>query len=131
MWLMNMSLFYPARNELTSHSWFNKVFYATIDDNQYQINHKFNCLHYTLMSELPKYYQWWKENRNKKDLKRDQWTLVKLTTDYGHPDSKLPSLNGRKSTPTPKFLGTAEAYFVCQIGPNFQISLIYAFIGCP
>ena len=53
------------------------------------------------------------------------------TTDYGHPDRKLPSLNGRKSTPTPKFLGTAEAYFVCQICPNFQISLIYAFIGCP
>ena len=36
-----------------------------------------------------------------------------------------------KSTLTPKFLGTAEAYFVCHIGPNFQISLIYAFIGCP
>ena len=30
----------------------------------------------------------------------------------------------------PKFLGTAEAYFFCHIGP-FQISLIYAFIGCP
>ena len=55
MWLMNVSLFYPARNELTSHSWFNKVFYTTIDDNQYQINHKFNCLHYTLMSELQIY----------------------------------------------------------------------------
>ena len=26
-------------------------------------------------------------------------------------------------TPTLKFLGTAEAYFVCRIGPNFQISL--------
>ena len=25
----------------------------------------------------------------------------------------------------------AEAYFVCHIGPNFHISLIYAFIGCP
>ena len=25
----------------------------------------------------------------------------------------------------------AEEYFVCHIGPNFQISLIYAFIGCP
>ena len=35
-----------------------------------------------------------------------------------------------KFTPTPKFLGTAEAYFVCHIGPNFQISLIYVFIGC-
>jgi hypothetical protein len=44
---------------------------------------------------------------------------------------KSPSLHGRKSTPTPKFLGTAKAYFVCHISPNFQISLIYAFIGCP
>ena len=32
---------------------------------------------------------------------------------------------------TPKFLGMAAAYFVCHIGPIFQISLIYAFIGCP
>ena len=52
-------------------------------------------------------------------------------TDYGRPVRKLPSLHGQKSTPNPKFLGTAEAYFVCHIGPNFQISLIYAFIGCP
>ena len=44
---------------------------------------------------------------------------------------KSPLLHGRKSTPTPKFLGTAKAYFVCHIGPNFQLSLIYAFIGCP
>ena len=43
----------------------------------------------------------------------------------------MPSLNLRKSTPTPKFLGMAEAYFVCHIGPSFEISLIYAFIGCP
>ena len=28
-------------------------------------------------------------------------------------------------------LGTAEAYFVCHTSPIFQISLIYAFIGCP
>ena len=48
------------------------------------------------------------------------------STDYGRPVRKLPSLHGRKSTPTTKFLGTAEAYFVCHIGPNFQISLIYA-----
>ena len=51
--------------------------------------------------------------------------------DYGRPVRKSPSLYGRKSTPTPKFFGTAEAYFVCYIGPNFQIFLIYAFIGCP
>ena len=35
------------------------------------------------------------------------------------------------TAPTSKFLGTAEAYFVCHIGPTLQISLIYAFIGCP
>ena len=42
---------------------------------------------------------------------------------------RMPSLHGQKSNP--KFLGTAEAHFVCHNGPNFQISLIYAFIGCP
>ena len=40
----------------------------------------------------------------------------------GRPVRKSPSLHGQKSTPTSKFLGTAEAYFVCHIGPNFQIS---------
>ena len=40
------------------------------------------------------------------------------------------ALQGQKSTPIPKLLGTAEAYFVCHIGPIFQISLVYAFIGC-
>ena len=52
-------------------------------------------------------------------------------TNYERPMSKSPSLHGRKSTPTPKFLGMAEVYFVCHIGLNFQIFLIYAFIGCP
>ena len=52
-------------------------------------------------------------------------------TDYGSPERKKPSLHGRKFTPTPKFLGTAKAYFVCHFAPIFQISLIYAFIGCP
>ena len=56
--------------------------------------------------------------------------IVKLTN-YGHPERKLPSLHGRKFNTNPKFLGTAEAYLVCHIGPIFQISLIYAFIGCP
>ena len=41
------------------------------------------------------------------------------------------SLHCRKFTPTPKFLGTVKAYFVCHISPIFQISLIYAFIECP
>ena len=52
------------------------------------------------------------------------------TTDYGRPVRKSPSLHGRKSTPTPSFLGMAEALFVCHIGPNFQIFLNYAVIGC-
>ena len=30
-----------------------------------------------------------------------------------------------------QLLGTAEAYFVCLIGPIFQVFLIYAFIECP
>ena len=57
------------------------------------------------------------------------WTLASCTalyttTDYGQPVRKLTSLHGRKSTiPNPKFLGTAEGYFVCHIGPGF--------FGCP
>ena len=35
---------------------------------------------------------------------------IVLVTDYGRPARKKPSLHGRKFTPTPKFLGTAEAY---------------------
>ena len=35
-----------------------------------------------------------------------------------------------KINPNPKFLGTAEAYFVCHIGPIFQISLIYVRSPC-
>ena len=59
-------------------------------------------------------------------------TILSLRpTDYGLPERKLSLLHGRKFNPNPKFLGTAEAYFVCHIGPIFQISLIYVFIGCP
>ena len=47
------------------------------------------------------------------------------------PERKQPSLHGRKFNPNPNFLGMAGAYFVCHIGPIFQITLIYAFIGCP
>ena len=54
-----------------------------------------------------------------------------LSKDYGRPVRKSLSPHGRKSTSNPKFLGKAEAYFVCLIGPNFQIPLIYAFIVCP
>ena len=59
------------------------------------------------------------------------YTANILITDYGRPVRKSPSLHGRKSNPNPKLLGTAEAYFVCHIGPKFQISLIYALIVCP
>ena len=47
--------------------------------------------------------------------------IIMSTTDYGRPVRKSASLHGWKSTPTPKFSGTAKAYFVCHIGPNFQI----------
>ena len=40
----------------------------------------------------------------------------------GGPARKSPSLLGKKSASTPKFLGMAGAYFVCHINPNFQIS---------
>ena len=60
----------------------------------------------------------------------NETTHVAISTDYGRPVRKSTSLHVLESTPTPKFLGTAETYFVCHIGPNYQISLIYAFIGC-
>jgi hypothetical protein len=44
------------------------------------------------------------------------------STDYGRPVRKSPSLYTRKSNPNPKFLATAEGYFVCHIGPKFHIS---------
>ena len=52
-----------------------------------------------------------------------------LTTDYGRPVRKLPSLHGRKSNPNPNFIGKAEAYFVCRIGQNIQISLFIPSLG--
>ena len=53
-----------------------------------------------------------------------KYLLMLWITDYGRPVRKSPSLHGQKSNPNHKFLGTAKAYFVCHIGPNFQISLI-------
>ena len=52
------------------------------------------------------------------------------------PGEEIALMHGQKSTPKPKFLGMAKAYLVWHIGPNFHISLIYAFIreafiGCP
>ena len=72
--------------------------------------------------------------RQLSSIEKNQNSKIQVTfmiTDYGRLVRKSLSLHGRKSTPTPKILGTAEAYFVCHIGHNFQISLIYAFIGCP
>ena len=37
-------------------------------------------------------------------------------------ERKTSSLHGQRFTPTPKFLSTAQAYFVYHIGPIFQIS---------
>ena len=61
----------------------------------------------------------------------NHWATTIEATDYGCLERKLPSLHGRKFNPNPKFLGMSEAYFVCHIGPIFQISLIYVFIGRP
>ena len=56
---------------------------------------------------------------------------ILMHTDYGRPERKQPKLHSRKFNPNPKLLGMAAAYFVCHTGHIFQISLIYAFIGCP
>ena len=76
-----------------------------------------------------------REFASKRGLKLTNWSVVKKHmfkgTDYGRPVRKSPSLYGRKSNPNPKYIGMAETYFVCHISPKFQISLIYAFIGCP
>jgi hypothetical protein len=50
-------------------------------------------------------------------------------TDYGLPVRKAPSMHGQKTNPNPKFLGMAEAYFFCHIGPKFHISLIMPSLG--
>ena len=84
-------------------------------ENPERSRHWRNVLHLTCQNQI---------------IKMNRHTMY-LSTDYGRPVKKLPSLQGRKSNPNPKFLGTAEAYFVFHIGPKFQISLIYAFIGCP
>ena len=43
-------------------------------------------------------------------------------TDYGRPEGKWSSLHSQIFNPNPKFLVPAEAYFVCHIGPIFQIA---------
>ena len=57
---------------------------------------------------------------------------LECSTDYRHTQRKQSSLHSQKFNSNPKFLGTAEAYFVCHIGPKFQLLFfIYAFIECP
>ena len=52
-------------------------------------------------------------------LYRRNWIDFFITTmDYGRPVRKLPSLHGRKSTPTPKFLG--RSIFCLSHRPKFS-----------
>ena len=89
------------------------------------------CSCYVLLSDCPIFepYSFFKFPKDLHVLQIS--VLMFVLTDYGRPERKKPSLHGQKFTRTPTFLGTAEAYFVCHIGPNFQISLIHAFMGCP
>ena len=56
-------------------------------------------------------------NVKRGELSRDEFDkvietgtiLLIVTTDYGRPVRKSPSLHGQKLTPTPEFLGMAEA----------------------
>ena len=55
---------------------------------------------------------------------------ISLPTEYGRPVRKSTSKHGRQSNPNPKFIGTAEAYFVCH-WPKISGFLDFAFIWCP
>ena len=79
-------------------------------------------------------YSFWKldcVNYSREEINNFLIFCMHAYTDYERPERKQPSLNGRKFNPNPKVLGMWAAHFVCHIGPIFQISLIYAFIGCP
>ena len=64
------------------------------------------------ISGIHKCRQQWSVNSSWKDtitLAVDLHSIqMTTTTDYRRPGRKSPSLNGRKSTPTPKFLGTPK-----------------------
>ena len=66
-------------------------------------------------------------------LEATSWSSLwsRTTNAQGENSLHCSALHGGKSNPNPKFLCTAEAYLVCHISTSFQISLIYAFIGCP
>ena len=51
-----------------------------------------------------------------------------LTTDYGHPERKWPSLHGRKFNPNPKFIG--RSIFCLAHRPNFcpKLSLVWSLV---
>ena len=67
-----------------------------------------------MMTSDDKVGGWVKKGQNHDDVILE-WSLTQIT-DYGRPERKEPSLHGRKFTPTPKFLVTAEAYSVYHIG---------------
>ena len=55
--------------------------------------------------------------------------FIGKTTNYGRPERKKPTLHSRKFTPTPKFLGTAEAYFVATSAQLFRYLWFMASLG--
>ena len=57
--------------------------------------------------------------------------LIKTNHRLWTPREEIAYTARQKLNPNPKSSGTNEAYFVCHIGPIFQISLIYASIACP
>ena len=67
----------------------------------------------------------WVQNES---LGRKQTVL--LSTDWT-PRQEMAFTEQPKIHSHSQILGTTKAYFVCHIGTVFQISLIYAFIGCP
>ena len=75
--------------------------------------------------------EWWKRKKAEKRKYIEGQIGIHICTDYGRPESKYPSLHGRKFNANPKFLGTAAAILSATSAQFFQISLIYAFIGCP
>ena len=58
-----------------------------------------------------------------RELKLD-WKRVSFGQSIGSV-RKSPSLHSQKSTPTPKFLGTAKEFFVCYISPNCTVGMVF------
>ena len=80
--------------------------------------------HFTLIS--PHY-----SKRNFKSVSRATFPhWVQSRTTDAQRESSL-HCTAENSFPLPDFFCSIEAHLICQISPIFQISLIYAFIGCP